>query len=768
MSQVKSYFTDIRLHILEEIEKATSSVYIAVAWFTDFEIFNLLVQKASLGIKVEILIVDDEINANSKINFDTLFENGGKIWKIDREQNTMHNKFCIIDQNVVINGSYNWTNKASDNHENIMIVSGNEETAIDYLEEFNQIKRKYLGTLTESYLKLSKRLTVLNTLISLGDREDILKQGEKIKELSLFVNQQQYLDLKNVLTLCKASNYDDAYEIIENLIKQTSNFKENSLEDYDTVDDYSEGLAVVSVKNKYGYIDKLGKEAIPLKFDFAYMFIDNIAKIKIGNNINFINKAGQAIFDSASNVCLANWYFVKLNKKKGIVNQSGKILRDIKYIEIDINFTEFANQNEYKRIDLDNSVNYINTEGDFLFVHDLYIYNKCFYKKNFILARDKDDKDNYEIEILEDDVHLNSNYKEYRIMFYYEVLLEQWFDEIQMDLKRENLLKIKKNNKWNIIDCDNGKNIFSDWVDNITLLEFNNIQIQIDNKCNIFNLVTSTYILPEFVESIHKIKGSNYLLKTYSIQKINIVNLKKRIYVSEWVDENEFEILASRSVRIGTKWFFLDDSIQSIDKVSPYDKNHIARWEQIIIIPINYVENVFISAGDYIFQSYNNWELYSSLSDLNKNLKSYDLPYFYLPTENPFEFTGFIVKSTSEEKILIIEAIQNGIPYYYPFHSLYTAAYFGELNNAEFILSNKTEYENCRFLKRSKINFKDNSFLEALKEALKDNKWKATKAVGYVPDIDKIKSIEPLKRKTTNWRSEEFVLKRVFYRLKKV
>jgi phosphatidylserine/phosphatidylglycerophosphate/cardiolipin synthase-like enzyme len=35
----------------------------------------------------------------------------------------MHRKFCIIDNHVVITGSYNWTKNAAErNDENIMIV----------------------------------------------------------------------------------------------------------------------------------------------------------------------------------------------------------------------------------------------------------------------------------------------------------------------------------------------------------------------------------------------------------------------------------------------------------------------------------------------------------------------------------------------------------------------------------------------------------------------------------------------------------------------
>jgi phosphatidylserine/phosphatidylglycerophosphate/cardiolipin synthase-like enzyme len=35
----------------------------------------------------------------------------------------MHNKFCVIDGQAVITGSFNWSYKARQNHENITIFN---------------------------------------------------------------------------------------------------------------------------------------------------------------------------------------------------------------------------------------------------------------------------------------------------------------------------------------------------------------------------------------------------------------------------------------------------------------------------------------------------------------------------------------------------------------------------------------------------------------------------------------------------------------------
>ena len=59
--QTQAYFDDIQLHILHEIRKATTSIHIAVAWFTDPEIFEQLCQKATPGVRVELMVVNIEV-----------------------------------------------------------------------------------------------------------------------------------------------------------------------------------------------------------------------------------------------------------------------------------------------------------------------------------------------------------------------------------------------------------------------------------------------------------------------------------------------------------------------------------------------------------------------------------------------------------------------------------------------------------------------------------------------------------------------------------
>lgn len=56
----------------------------------------------------------------------------------------MHDKFCIIDNQIVIHGSYNWTNKAEfKNEENISVTkdcNASTEFSIKFKELYNQGK----------------------------------------------------------------------------------------------------------------------------------------------------------------------------------------------------------------------------------------------------------------------------------------------------------------------------------------------------------------------------------------------------------------------------------------------------------------------------------------------------------------------------------------------------------------------------------------------------------------------------------------------------
>jgi phosphatidylserine/phosphatidylglycerophosphate/cardiolipin synthase-like enzyme len=137
---VQTAFENIQSRILEQLDQAKFSIWASVAWFTDRILFEKLIEKAEQGVNVQLVINNDETNANAGFDFESHFETYRKDPIGIGKRNMFHEKFCVIDLKKVIAGSYNWTNSARYNRESINIIEGHA-TAEEYAERFIQNKQ---------------------------------------------------------------------------------------------------------------------------------------------------------------------------------------------------------------------------------------------------------------------------------------------------------------------------------------------------------------------------------------------------------------------------------------------------------------------------------------------------------------------------------------------------------------------------------------------------------------------------------------------------
>jgi phosphatidylserine/phosphatidylglycerophosphate/cardiolipin synthase-like enzyme len=137
--EINAHFEQIQKNIIEQLKLAKFTVWVAVAWFTDRVLFDCLMANKQQGVNVQLIIVDDEINENSGLNYEKEFETY-RIKKVGNYENLMHHKFCIIDLKKVISGSYNWTNKARYNNEDITITDS-REVAEKFSAKFIELKK---------------------------------------------------------------------------------------------------------------------------------------------------------------------------------------------------------------------------------------------------------------------------------------------------------------------------------------------------------------------------------------------------------------------------------------------------------------------------------------------------------------------------------------------------------------------------------------------------------------------------------------------------
>jgi len=138
---ITTYFENIRINILSELLKAEKSIVVAVYWFTNEELFDTLYKKLQDGIFVDLIIHYDFINNRKNgLPFQKLIDVGCNFYFSD-SNNPMHNKFCVIDEKILINGSYNWTYYAEDkNRENILIIENEDDVIKSFVDEFNRLK----------------------------------------------------------------------------------------------------------------------------------------------------------------------------------------------------------------------------------------------------------------------------------------------------------------------------------------------------------------------------------------------------------------------------------------------------------------------------------------------------------------------------------------------------------------------------------------------------------------------------------------------------
>lgn len=128
-------FSEIQETVIQGIRDAKYLIWVAIAWFSSEPIFQELINKKEEGVDVRIIISDEESNhkllAQLKENFDVVvIPRYG--WK---NYNRMHDKFCIIDLEYVMHGSYNWTPTA-DHNEETLATALDKEFVKKFADEF--------------------------------------------------------------------------------------------------------------------------------------------------------------------------------------------------------------------------------------------------------------------------------------------------------------------------------------------------------------------------------------------------------------------------------------------------------------------------------------------------------------------------------------------------------------------------------------------------------------------------------------------------------
>ena len=121
--------------IVQELSRSKKEILVQAYSFTSAPIAKALVDAHKRGVKVTVVL--DKSQRSEKYSSADFVNNAGILTYIDDKHTIAHNKIMIIDQAVVITGSFNFTKAAEEkNAENLLVIKGEPGLVKKYIANF--------------------------------------------------------------------------------------------------------------------------------------------------------------------------------------------------------------------------------------------------------------------------------------------------------------------------------------------------------------------------------------------------------------------------------------------------------------------------------------------------------------------------------------------------------------------------------------------------------------------------------------------------------
>ena len=140
----QAYFKNIKREIIPYLNDAKQEVVVAMAWFTSDDLFQALIDCLGRNVSVELVLLDNASNFMYYApDFNEFIKAGGILHIAKPEYGFMHHKFCVIDNKVVVTGSYNWTYYAETRNIENILISDQKEIIDLYIKEFRELASRF-------------------------------------------------------------------------------------------------------------------------------------------------------------------------------------------------------------------------------------------------------------------------------------------------------------------------------------------------------------------------------------------------------------------------------------------------------------------------------------------------------------------------------------------------------------------------------------------------------------------------------------------------
>lgn len=212
-----SHSTNLENKVKEYISKANFRVLICCYGLSISKFTDAIDSAIERGIEVKIITDVYSTKYNSQLDLDKY---DVKVISMSNTKLLMHNKFCIIDDTIVITGSYNFSNKGNYNYENLVIID-DHNVGLKFISEFNKIDSDNTDFLEKQKVAIdsgSVKLTLVIKgsqayLMKYSDLEDWYYNGNSTVPKTLIEDSSIYFSIEDDMDA-------DGYEYVKYVIKQ--------------------------------------------------------------------------------------------------------------------------------------------------------------------------------------------------------------------------------------------------------------------------------------------------------------------------------------------------------------------------------------------------------------------------------------------------------------------------------------------------------------------------------------------------------------------
>ncbi len=124
--------------VRELLEGATDSIYFLAYSFTADELAEAIHARAAEGVTVAGVMEAAQVQSNEGTEYDAFVQAGLDV-RLDGNDGQMHHKVIIIDDSIVVTGSYNFTASAENRNDENIVIFFSPEIAALYMEEFERV-----------------------------------------------------------------------------------------------------------------------------------------------------------------------------------------------------------------------------------------------------------------------------------------------------------------------------------------------------------------------------------------------------------------------------------------------------------------------------------------------------------------------------------------------------------------------------------------------------------------------------------------------------